>query len=415
MSSRRRTRSRVLTFMVPLMALSLALSGPVNLATVADLVGGVSVSGNPALASAVPTTSIPAGVLVTGDGRQLWAREPHAERAMASTTKIMTALVVLEQAQLDDVVTVSAAAAAVKEMGADIVAGEQRTVRELLTAMLVHSGNDTAFALAEHVAGSEAAFTDLMNQKAASLGLVHTAFANPHGLDEPGHYTTAADLATMAQAAMADPRFAEIVGSRTCTVTRQGAPATVYKNSNVLIESYPGATGVKTGWTDDAGYCVVASATRGEISLMVVVLGAASESDRFVQARRLLDWGFQHYTVQQVTSAETTAALVPVTDFLDVTAPALVADSASARVFDLDGPLTSTVRADPGVTAPVTKGQRLGSLTVTQGDRLIAEVPLVAASDVAEPDLWERVGIWFTRLWRSVFGGAQQAAPVMVS
>lgn len=415
MSFRRRTRSRVLTWMLPLMALVVALAGPARLATATDLVGGTSVADNPALVSAVPPTTIPSGVLVTGEGRQLWARDLDVERAMASTTKIMTALVVLDEAGLDDTVTISAAAAAVKEMGVDIVAGERRTVRELLTAMLVHSGNDAAFALAEHVAGSESAFVELMNRKAASLGLVHTSFANAHGLDEPGHYTTAADLATMAQVGMADPRFAEIVGSRTCTVTRPGAPATVYENSNVLIESYPGATGVKTGWTDDAGYCVVASATRGEISLVAVVLGATSEDDRFVQARRLLDWGFEHYALRQVTSAETTAALVPVTDYLDVTVPALVAESASVRVFDLDGAVTTTVNADPEVTAPVRKGQRLGSLTVTQGERLLAEVPLVAASDVAEPDLWERVSIWFTRLWRSVFGGARQAVPVMVS
>lgn len=415
MQLRRRTHNRVHGWIVPVLALLMVLSGPVGRADADDLVGGVAVSRDANLAAAIPATSIPSGVLVTGDGRQLWAREPDAERAMASTTKIMTALVVLDEADLDEIVTVSAAAAAVKEMGIDIVAGEQRTVRELLTAMLVHSGNDAAFALAEHVAGSEAGFVELMNRKAASLGLVHTSFANAHGLDAPGHYTTAAELATMAQVAMADPRFAEMVGSKTCTVTRPGAPATVYPNSNQLLHSYPGATGIKTGWTDDAGYCVVVSSTQGGVSLLAVVLGAASESDRFDQARTLLDWGFEHYAVQQLTSAETTAALVPVSDFLDVTVPVLVGEAVSLPVFDLDGPVTTTLDVEPEVTAPVAKGQRLGSMKVTQGSRLLAEVPLVAASDVAEPDLWERVGIWFTRLWRSVFGGAQQAAPVMVS
>lgn len=376
-------------------------------------VGGVDVDVNPALAAAAPKVAMPAGVLRTQDGRTLWDREADAERAMASTTKIMTALVVLAEADPGETVTISPAAAAVGESGVDLVAGDAFTVQQLLETMLVHSANDAAYALAEHVSGGEDAFVGLMNAKAAELGLTHTAFTNAHGLDEAGHHTSAGDLATLTSVAMADPRFAAIVGMPFVTVTT-GGRTTRYENSNTLVGTYEGATGVKTGWTNDAGYCLVASARRGAVSFVAVVLGTASEDDRFVQARDLLDWGFAHYAEVPVASAETTAALVPVTDYLDRTVPAVVAADALVPVFDLDGDVVSRVDIVPEVDAPVAAGRRLGTLSVVQGTRLLAQVPVVAAADVPAPDGWEAAGIWFTRLWRSLFGGERQAAAVAI-
>jgi D-alanyl-D-alanine carboxypeptidase (penicillin-binding protein 5/6) len=212
---------------------------------------------------------------------------------------------------------------------------------------------------------------------------------------------------------MADPRFASIVSMPRVEVSN-GAKTTVFESSNKLIGTYDGATGVKTGWTNDAGYCLVASAERGAISFVAVVLGTASEDDRFDQAEELLDWGFAHYAETQVASAESTAALVPVTDWLDRTGTAVVAEDALVPVFDLDGEVVSRVDMLSEVDAPVAEGQRLGTLTVLQGERLLAQVPVVAAEDVPAPDAWEAVGIWFTRLWRTVFGGALQASAVSV-
>jgi D-alanyl-D-alanine carboxypeptidase (penicillin-binding protein 5/6) len=356
---------------------------------------------------------MPAGVLRTFDGRTLWERDADAERAMASTTKVMTALVVLDNAELTDTVTVSADAAAVGEAEVGLVAGETYTVQQLLEAMLVHSGNDAAFALAEYVAGDETAFVGLMNEKAAQLGLVHTAYTNPHGLDETGHFTSAADLATLSSVAMADPRFAAIVSMPKLEV-RAGGVSKSFENSNKLLSSYVGANGIKTRWTNDAGYCLVASAERGTVGFIAVVLGTTTGNERFEQARALLDWGFAHYAETQGASQDATAALVPVSDYLDRTVTAKVAEDAVVPVGDLDGEVVTRVDIVSEADAPVDSGQRLGTLTVVQGERLLAQVPIVAERSVPAPDAWEAIGIWLTRLWRSVFGGDLQAPAVPV-
>lgn len=403
---------RALHAIIALLLAFIAQSFPGN-ACAQELVGGRSIVGDTALSAAAPDVAMPAGVLRTIDGRTLWERDAETQRAMASTTKIMTALVVLDNAELTDTVTVSAAAAAVGEAEVGLVAGETYTVQQLLEAMLIHSGNDAAFALAEHVAGDATAFVALMNEKAAQLGLTHTAYTNPHGLDEAGHFTSAADLATLSAVAMADPRFAAIV-SMPKVEMRAGGVARSFDNSNKLIGTYEGANGIKTGWTNRAGYCLVASARRGEVGLIAVVLGTTSENDRFVQAAALLDWGFMHYAERQVASKDATAALVPVSDYLDKTVAAVIAEDAVVPVFDLDGEVVSRVDMVPDVDAPVDAGERLGTLTVVQGERLLAQVPIIAASDVPAPDLWEAAGIWFTRLWRSVFGGERMAPAVPV-
>ncbi len=376
-----------------------------------DVIGSTPVVAGDPLAEATPAVTMPSGLLRTRDGRTLWSRNAQDERAMASTTKIMTALVVLDGADPSETVTVSARASGVGEAEVDLVTGQSITVGELLEATLVRSGNDAAYALAEHVGGSVEGFVALMNAKASALGLAHTSFANPHGLDEPGHYTSAEDLATLATIAMADPRFADIVSLPSVTVLGQYGLKR-YDNSNKLLGTYEGADGIKTGWTNKAGYCVVASATRGDVGLVAVVLGARDENERFDEARTLLDWGFEHYAVREVAAAETTAALIPVTDYLDRRVAAVVAEDSLVPVFDLEGEVTSTIDFVREVEAPVVAGQRLGTLTVVQGDRLLAQVPLVSANAIERPDAWSRVKIWSTRVWRSVFGGQLMATAV---
>lgn len=379
-----------------------------------DLVGERQVVAAPDMQAVAPDMTTPAAVLATSDGQLLWAREPNAERAMASTTKIMTAIVVLEAvSDLAEMVTVPPEAARVGEADVGLNAGQKLSVRQLLEAMLVHSGNDAATTLAVHVGGSIQGFVDLMNEKALSLNLEHTNFTNPHGLDDPDHHTTAADLAIMAQYAMSKPTFREMVGKRTVDVPA-GRTTQRFEASNLLLGAYDGATGVKTGWTNDAGYCLVASAKRGGIELFAVILGTKTENARFVQARRLLDWGFAHYGVREVASAETTTALVAVTDYLDLTVPAVVAETTSTPVFDVLGEVSTRASVADELRAPVARGQRLGTLSVEQGGRLIAQVPIVSAVDVPAPGGWERFKIGVTRLWRRVFGGQLRAQTVNV-
>ncbi|MDO8949968.1 MAG: D-alanyl-D-alanine carboxypeptidase family protein [Actinomycetota bacterium] len=379
-----------------------------------DTLGEVSVASSKTLTGVAPDVTLPSGILETADGELLWARAQDEERSMASTTKIMTAIVVLDSGvQLDERVTVPSEAARVGEAGVGLVPGQELTVRQLLEAMLVHSGNDAAITLAVHTSGSLDVFVEAMNAKAVELDLRNSTFTNPHGLDEPGHHTSAADLATMARYAMRKQAFRDIVQMKEVRIP-VGSSTRRFEASNLLLGTFNGATGIKTGWTSDAGYCLVASAERDGIELFAVVLGTKTENARFVQAKRLLDWGFSHYAIKQVTSAEQTASIVAVTDYLDRTVPAVVAETTSTAVYDIRGPITVKADVVGEIAAPVSKGQRLGTLTVEQAGRLLAQVPIVAARSVPVPTFWEAVQIGAVRLWRKLFGGALQAVPVTV-
>lgn len=221
------------------------------------------------------------------------ARHPDEERAMASVTKVMTGLLVVERADFDDTVTVSARAAATGEKEIGLVAGEELRVEDLFHAMMIHSANDAATALAEHVGGSLEGFVELMNQRAAELGMDHTSFANPHGLDAPNHYTTAKDLLTLAEKAMEFPEFAETVRT-----PRMGFPPApdgtprLAESTNLMLSDYPGMLGVKTGFTNRALLTFVAAAERDGRRILVVVLGSDGRRAHFADAKLLLDYTF---------------------------------------------------------------------------------------------------------------------------
>jgi D-alanyl-D-alanine carboxypeptidase (penicillin-binding protein 5/6) len=272
---------------------------------------------------------------------------------------------------------------------------------ELLKGVLVQSGNDAATLVAEDVAGSVAAFVAMMNAKAAALDLTNTHYANPHGLDQAGHYTSAADLAALARYAMRIPAFRQIVGTYKVKV-RSDRYTHVLQSHNDLLKSYKGAEGIKTGWTDDAGYCVVVAAKRGDVELLGVVMGAASEGDRSKQAKRLLDWGFSHYKPVEVTTAGRSYGTVPVSDYVDVAVTAVSAETTSLAVLDVAGHVDSRVETLASVRAPVRAGDRVGTLNIYQGSSVLAQLPLTADRDVRAPEILESVGIFFIRLWNGV-------------
>ena len=366
-----------------------------------DMIGGVKVGKGAAMRSKAPDLSIPSGILMTMDGRVLWARDPNARRAMASTTKIMTAVVALEKAGIEGTVTVDKTAAMVGQSSMGLVQGETFTMGELLKGVLVQSGNDAATLVAEHVGGTVDAFVAMMNAKAAALDLTNTHYANPHGLDQAGHYTSAADLAALARYAMRIPVFREIVGTYKVKV-RSDRYTHVLQSHNDLLKSYPGAEGIKTGWTDDAGYCVAAAAKRGDIELLGVIMGAASEGDRSKQAKRLLDWGFSHYKPVEVTTAGRSYGTVPVSDYVDIGVTAVSAETTSLPVLDVTGPIQTTVELLASVRAPVKAGDRIGTLNVYQGSAMLTQLPLTADRDVRAPNALEVVGIFFIRLWNGI-------------
>ncbi|MGQ9458093.1 MAG: D-alanyl-D-alanine carboxypeptidase family protein [Anaerolineae bacterium] len=241
------------------------------------------------LALQAPPTLLAEAALLGDEttGQVLWEKNAHEPRAVASTTKIMTALIILERAHLDEEVVVSTAAAYTGGNKVGLAPGERLSVRDLLYGLLLNSGNDAATALAEHVAGTTAAFADLMNAKAQALGMAHTHFVNPHGLDAEGHYSSAYDLWLLAREAMKNSTFREIVATLSWT-----SGARMYGNLNLLLTTYPGADGIKTGTSDWAGECLVASAMRRGHRLIAVVLHSP---DRYRDATTLLDWGFAAY------------------------------------------------------------------------------------------------------------------------
>lgn len=232
-------------------------------------------------------------VMDVATGQVVFQRNAHQRRAPASTTKIMTAIVALEKGRLDEWVTIEERHTSEGSL-MGLLVGDVVTVEDLLWGLLLNSGNDAALALADAVAGSVESFVFLMNQKAAELGLQDTHFVNPHGLDEPGHYSSAYDLAMMARYALRIPRFAQMVAteSRTLETTR------IYylRNTNQLLrrtDRVPGVDGVKTGMTDDAGDCLVASVTRQGHQVIVVLMGS---EDRVSGTIPLIDYAFSNFT-----------------------------------------------------------------------------------------------------------------------
>lgn len=227
-------------------------------------------------------------VVDAGSGVTLAAENPDEELAMASVTKLMTALVVRRHADLDERIRVSELAADVGEAEVGLVAGEVWSIRDLLAAVLVRSGNDAAVALAEHIGGSVAGFADLMNAHAVELGLEHSQFKNPHGLDEEGHYTSARDLTVMAAAVLDDPVLAQL--SRTRLIRFKPAPTgtdRIVGNTNRLLGRYPGVIGLKTGYTNEAGRVLVTAFEAEGRVFITVVMGS---EDHFADTGALLDY-----------------------------------------------------------------------------------------------------------------------------
>lgn len=233
--------------------------------------------------------------VVDEDGNVLFSLNGDVSMAMASTTKIMTAVVALESGvSLDTVYTVSDIVNTVYGQLVGYDPGDQATLNELLHGLLVYSGNDAAVCIAECVGGSVANFVELMNSKAAELGLTGTHYVNPHGLDEDGHHSTPLDLITLARHAVQIPLFSSIVGSAYTTVQVGGESKTL-ESTDALGNSYPGMRGIKTGFTYNAGNCFVGRATLGSKTLFISVLGCEESEGRWSDARTLLDWAFSHY------------------------------------------------------------------------------------------------------------------------
>lgn len=315
-------------------------------------------------------------------GRVLFEKNAYARHSMASTTKIMTALVALENGNANDIVTVSANAAGTEGSSIYLKAGEKITLKDLLYGLMLESGNDAAIAVAEHIGGSVEGFAELMNQKAKAVGANQTQFKNPNGLDEDGHYTTAYDLALITRAALRNKDFAEIVATKRKTISNgEESYGRSLANHNKLLTIYKGCDGVKTGFTKKTGRCLVSAATRNNFQVIAVTLNAP---DDWNDHAGMLDYAFANYSARPLVVKDMVIKTVPVKSG-DVEQLELLSDGEFYLTMeDKEGLNRVSLEYDvpESVPAPVRIGTVLGRLKVYYEDVLVKEIDLRAGSDI---------------------------------
>jgi D-alanyl-D-alanine carboxypeptidase (penicillin-binding protein 5/6) len=321
-------------------------------------------------------------------GEILASSNAHAERPIASLTKLMTVLLTLQHHKLTDVVTVDPRAAAVGESSIELDSGEQMTVGDLLKGTLIQSANDAADALALSIAPDYPSFARLMNAEAVKLGLHDTHFVRPDGLDAPGEYSSAADITKLARLVMHTRFVRDTVRQETATIS---GGRTLHTWDDLLSE-FPQTIGVKTGHTDLAGWCQVAAARGRGVTIYATLLGSPTRSERNVDLESLLVWGLAQFRlVPAVASGHV---------YADVSLPygrapvSLVAAKPLLTVARLGRPLTETVIAPVAVTLPVRQGQVLGRVEIRQGKLLVGTRDLVATRSINKPGLGSRLG-WY--------------------
>ncbi|MEX2647341.1 MAG: D-alanyl-D-alanine carboxypeptidase family protein [Gaiellaceae bacterium] len=331
-------------------------------------------------------------------GEVLAAHAASARLPIASITKLMTVLVTLDHAKLDDVVTVSPRTSRIGESTIDLRPGERIAVRDLIEAALIQSANDAASALAEHIGGgSVPRFVALMNAKARALGLADTHFVNPSGLDARGHYSSARDVTTLARIAMRKPFVRRTVRLRT-----EGAAGRTLHTWNDLLGGFPGVVGVKTGHTEAAGWSQVAAARGPGLTIYATVLGSPTRDRRNADLAALLAWGLSRYRVVEAiddgrvyATATTGYGRAPVR---------LVAAEPLRRSIRVDRPLVERIVAPSVVSLPVAKGQRLGVVRVYARGKLLGERPLVASESRTAPGLGGKIRWYATRTLENAWG-----------
>jgi D-alanyl-D-alanine carboxypeptidase (penicillin-binding protein 5/6) len=348
---------------------------------------------------------VPARAVALGDldtGRVLFEKNADERRPIASLTKIMTALLVIERTTPGEpvVVTPNAAGQVGAELGLEV--GERLPVRELLLALLLQSANDAAVALAEHVGGSVEAFVDEMNVRARELGLRDTEFRSPSGLDDSG-YSTASDLLALAGEAFRNPTFAAVVGTKFQRIPAPNGEKRQIQNRNALLWLYPGAIGGKTGYTAAAGFCLVASAEREGLRLVTAVLGAPAQA--FDDGAEILNHGFAAWERRTVVGLGQSFEPVEV----EGRSVFVEADAALSLLLPRGTEVALDLEPDPAATLPVSVGDQLGEVVAVSGDREVGRVPVVASeSVVAQPSPGpgppEGDPRWWEELWDAFSG-----------
>lgn len=339
-----------------------------------------------AMAVDIPITSRAAILMEKETGEILYAQNEHEKLEPASVTKVMTMLLTMEaidagKLHYDDIVTVSANAAAMGGSQVYLKEGEQMTVEDMLKAVCVASGNDACVALAEHISGVTELFVEQMNNRAKELGMNDTHFVNCNGLTAEGHLTSAYDIAIMSRELLL--HHDDIHRFSTIWMDSIRGGAFQLANTNKLIRFYDGATGLKTGFTSTAGYCISATAERDGMELIAVIMKGETADSRNTDAKALLNYGFSTYALVNVTPDESFAPVPVALGTADTVQPQL-AEQGSHLLLPKNqvGDLQQSVVVAESLTAPVEKGQKLGELTVTDGTNALVTIPITTAEAV---------------------------------
>ena len=322
-------------------------------------------------------------------------KNEDVKSAMASTTKIMTTIVILEKADLNETVTVSVKAGGTGGSRLGLKRGDKTSVKDLLYGLMLRSGNDAAVALAEHVGGSVKEFAELMNEKAAELGLTNTHFVTPHGLDDPNHYTTALELAKLTDYAMDNETFARIVGTKSTTIYINNQPRQI-NNTNELLGVLNGVVGVKTGFTNNAGRCLVTEIKRNNMDVITIVLGADTKKDRTKDSVNLIEYTFSKYKMynleEQIIEEFNKWKNINEKRILIIKGkqsnPKLALgtiEKATIPICD-DDKIEYSINALTEVGAPLEQWNVMGTLTVKLNGEILENIDIVNVNEVQKRD-----------------------------
>ncbi len=361
----------------------------------------IAASGSASLsvtATAAPSTSASASILIEADtGNVILENNADEVLPMASTTKIMTALIAIENRELDSEVIVSPNAVGIEGSSVYLSANEKLTMGDLVYALMLESANDAATAIAIEIGGSINGFAALMNARAEALGCMHTHFTNPHGLDDPNHYTTARELAMITRAALENSTFREIVSTEQHKIPLDSGGVRLLINHNRLLREKDYVIGVKTGFTKRSGRCLVSAAERDGVTVIAVTL---SDPNDWQDHTAMLEYGLERYTHLTLAAEASLTVSVPVSGGTDAFVTAVNAETVELTVPNEDSELTLVTELDRFYFAPVVMGETLGvAKWFYPSGELAASVPLVAMNDVAKlerPSFFQRIKNIFT-------------------
>ena len=367
----------------------------------------------------LPAVEAPYAALCTRDGRILFERNIDERVTMASTTKMMTAIVALEALPLDTQLYVTYGAAKTAGTNAGLEEGMTISLLDCLYALLLPSGNDAAVVIAQNVAEMESRFVEMMNKKAAELGMTSTHFEDASGLsvctvDEDtgaveGHYTTVRDYMILTRYCMTNPTFRKVVSTGLYEVSVDYTTLS-FKTTDMLRDflTGPEAIGVKTGYTDEAGYCFVGAAESGGLELYTVVFNASTTDQRFIDTAELLEWGFRHYRTLELINTTQQVADVALLSWIDKTVAAYVPTVVRIEFFDLNGPITQDIIIND-IEGEATKGHVCGQIVWVQGGEVLMTSEIVVDKTILPPDFWEGIGIAWKRFWGGFAGDPDHA------